>query len=134
MKELVEKLSTHNKLREKEAYKFIVNISEEKFNATQLVACISFLVKRPISVDELTGFKNALLDLSVKVNLEKEAIDVCGTGGDQQDTFNISTLSAIVLAASGVPVAKHGNHGASSVSGSSDILKFLAKKVIFCYT
>ncbi|HWY10715.1 MAG TPA: anthranilate phosphoribosyltransferase [Bacteroidia bacterium] len=128
MKELVEKLSTHSKLSEKEAYKFIVNISEEKFNATQLVACMSFLVKRPISVEELTGFKNALLDLSVKVCLDKEAIDVCGTGGDQKDTFNISTLSAIVLAASGVPVAKHGNRGASSVSGSSDILKHLGYK------
>ncbi len=128
MKELVEKLSTHNKLSEKEAYKFIVKISEEKFNATQLVACMSFLVKRPISVEELTGFKNALLDLRVKVDLDKEAIDVCGTGGDQKDTFNISTLSAIVLAASGVPVAKHGNHGASSVSGSSDILKHLGYK------
>jgi len=125
MKELLEKLSTHSKLTEKEAYKFIVDISEEKFNATQLVACIAFLVKRPISVEELTGFKNALLDLSVKVELEKEAIDVCGTGGDQKNTFNISTLSAIVLAASGIPVAKHGNHGASSVSGSSDILKHL---------
>ena len=128
MKELVEKLSTHNKLSEKEAYKFIVNISEEKFNPTQLVACMSFLVKRPISVEELSGFKDALLDLSVKVNLNKKAIDVCGTGGDQKDTFNISTLSAIVLGASGVPVAKHGNHGASSVSGSSDILKHLGYK------
>ena len=75
-------------------------------------------------MEELSGFKNALLDLSIKVQLEKEAIDVCGTGGDQKNTFNISTLSAIVLAASGVPVAKHGNHGASSVSGSSDILKY----------
>lgn len=125
MKELVEKLSTHSKLTEKEAYKFIVDISEQKFNSTQLVACISFLIKRPISVEELTGFKNALLDLSVKVDLDKEALDVCGTGGDQKNTFNISTLSAIVLAASGIPVAKHGNHGASSVSGSSDILKYL---------
>lgn len=125
MKTLVEKLSTHSKLTEKEAYQFIVNISEEKFSATQLVACMSFLIKRSVNVGELTGFKNALLDLSIKVSLDKEAIDVCGTGGDQKNTFNISTLSAIVLAASGIPVAKHGNHGASSVSGSSDILKYL---------
>lgn len=125
MKALLEKLSTHAKLSEKEAYQFIVNINEEKFNSTQLVAAMSFLIKRPVSVEELTGFKNALLDLSIRVKLDKEAIDVCGTGGDQKNTFNISTLSAIVLAASGVPVAKHGNHGASSVSGSSDILKHL---------
>lgn len=125
MKELLEKLSTHAKLTEKEAYKFIVGINEERFNATQLVAAMSFLIKRSVTVEELSGFKNALLDLSIKVQLEKEAIDVCGTGGDQKNTFNISTLSAIVLAASGIPVAKHGNHGASSVSGSSDILKYL---------
>ncbi|MBP7810020.1 MAG: anthranilate phosphoribosyltransferase [Bacteroidia bacterium] len=125
MKTIVEKLSTNHKLTEKEAYKFIVGISEERFNTTQLVAAMSFLIKRSVTVEELTGFKNALLDLSIKIQLEKEAIDVCGTGGDQKNTFNISTLSAIVLAASGVPVAKHGNHGASSVSGSSDILKYL---------
>ncbi len=125
MKTIVEKLSTHSKLTEKEAYNFIVEIKEKKLNSSQLVACMSFLIKRPVTVEELTGFKNALLDLSVKVKLEKEALDVCGTGGDQKNTFNISTLSAIVLAASGVPVAKHGNHGASSVSGSSDILKHL---------
>jgi anthranilate phosphoribosyltransferase len=125
MKMLLEKLSTQSKLTEKEAYKFIVAISEENCNSTQLVAAMSFLIKRPVSVEELTGFKNALLDLSVNISLGKEVIDVCGTGGDQKNTFNISTLSAIVLAASGVPVAKHGNHGASSVSGSSDILKYL---------
>lgn len=125
MKTLLEKLSTNSKLSKKEAYKFIVGINEERFSTTQLVAAMSFLIKRPVTVEELSGFKNALLDLSVKVQLDKEAIDVCGTGGDQKNTFNISTLSAIVLAASGVPVAKHGNHGASSVSGSSDILKYL---------
>ncbi len=125
MKEILEKLSTHSKLTEKEAYDFIVSLGEQTLNSTQLVACMSFLIKRPVSVEELTGFKNALLDLIIKVNLDKEAIDVCGTGGDQKNTFNVSTLSAIVLAASGIPVAKHGNHGASSVSGSSDILKYL---------
>lgn len=124
MKTIVEKLSKHTKLTEKEAYNFITEVKEKKLNSSQLVACMSFLIKRPVSVEELRGFKNALLDLSIKVKLDKKAIDVCGTGGDQKNTFNISTLSAIVLAASGVPVAKHGNNGASSVSGSSDILKY----------
>lgn len=124
MKTLLEKLSTYSRVSEKEAYNFITDIKEKKLNPSQLVACMSFLIQRPISVEELTGFKNALLDLCVPVKLEKEAIDVCGTGGDQKNTFNISTLSAIVLAASGIPVAKHGNHGASSVSGSSDILNY----------
>lgn len=124
MKAQLENLSTQRSLSEKEAYDLIVGINEERFNAAQLVAVMAFLIKRPLTVEELGGFKNALLDLSVRVQLNKEAMDVCGTGGDQKSTFNISTLSAIVLAASGVPVAKHGNHGASSVSGSSDILKY----------
>jgi anthranilate phosphoribosyltransferase len=124
MKTTIEKLSKHTKLTEKEAYNFIIEIKEKKLNSSQLTACMSFLIKRPVSVEELTGFRNALLDLSIPVKFDKEAIDVCGTGGDQKNTFNISTLSAIVLAASGIPVAKHGNHGASSVSGSSDILKY----------
>ncbi len=125
MKTIVEKLSKHTMLTENEAYNFITEIKEKKLNSSQLVACMAFLIKRPVSVEELNGFSKALLDFSIPVKLDKEAIDVCGTGGDQKNTFNISTLSAIVLAAAGVPVAKHGNNGASSVSGSSDILKYL---------
>ncbi len=120
---LLEKLYTEHQLSEKEAYNLIINIKEEKFNATQIAALITFFIKRPITVSELRGFKNALLDHSIPVMLDKEAIDVCGTGGDYKNTFNISTLSSFVLAACGAPVAKHGNYGSSSVSGSSDILK-----------
>ena len=112
-------------LSETEAYQLLLDICENKFNASQIAAIIAFYIARPITVNELIGFRKALLDICVRVKLDKEAIDVCGTGGDQKDTFNISTLSALVLAASGVPVAKHGNYGSSSVSGSSDILKHL---------
>ena len=125
MKSTFDSLCQGHNLTEKEAYGLFQNICEGNFNASQISAIIAFYIARPITVQELTGFKNALLDVCVPVNLHKDAIDVCGTGGDQKNTFNISTLSAIVIAASGVPVAKHGNYGSSSVSGSSDILNYL---------
>ena len=112
-------------LSETEAYQLLQDICQNQFNASQIAAIMVFYIARPITVNELMGFRKALLDVCIKVKLDKEAIDVCGTGGDQKDTFNVSTLSALVLAASGVPVAKHGNYGSSSVSGSSDILKHL---------
>ena len=79
---------------------------------------------RNLTLDELIGFRNALMNMCIPVSLSKPCIDVCGTGGDSKNTFNISTLSAFVLAASGVSVAKHGNFASSSVSGSSDVLKY----------
>ncbi len=114
----------HN-LTETEAYSLFQQIVQGELNASQITAIMTFYIARPITVQELNGFRNALLDVCVPVNIEQEAIDVCGTGGDQKNTFNISTLAALVLAASGVTVAKHGNYGSSSVSGSSDILNYL---------
>jgi anthranilate phosphoribosyltransferase len=112
-------------LSETEAYQLLQDICNNQFNASQIAAIMAFYIARPITVNELIGFRKALLDVCIPVKLDRESIDVCGTGGDQKDTFNISTLSALVLAASGIPVAKHGNYGSSSVSGSSDILKHL---------
>lgn len=125
MKNKLEKLSLGFSLDEKESYDLITDISEEKLNATQISAALAFYISRPITNEELSGFKNALLDLSIPVKLDKQGIDVCGTGGDGKNTFNISTLSALVLAATGIPIAKHGNYASSSVSGSSDVLKHL---------
>ncbi|MBL7934340.1 MAG: anthranilate phosphoribosyltransferase [Bacteroidia bacterium] len=125
MKTLFQLLCHGHTLSETEAYQLLQDICENKFNASQIAAIMAFYITRPITVNELIGFRKALLDVCVPVKLDKEAIDVCGTGGDQKDTFNISTLSALVLAAAGIPVAKHGNYGSSSVSGSSDILKHL---------
>jgi anthranilate phosphoribosyltransferase len=88
-------------LSETEAYQLLQDICENQFNASQIAAIIAFYIARPITVNELMGFRKALLDVCVKVKLDKEGIDVCGTGGDQKDTFNVSTLSALVLAASG---------------------------------
>ena len=112
-------------LSETEAYQLLQDIYNNCYNASQIAAIMSFYIARQITVNELMGFRKALLDVCIPVKLDREAIDVCGTGGDQKDTFNISTLSALVLAASGIPVAKHGNYGSSSISGSSDILKHL---------
>jgi anthranilate phosphoribosyltransferase len=83
---------------------------------------------RPIRVEELVGYRDLLLELCIPVELDTDAIDVCGTGGDSKNTFNISTLAAVVTAACGVPVAKHGNYGVSSVSGSSNVLEVLGYK------
>ena len=84
---------------------------------------------RNITLEELQGFKEALLELCIKVDLsEYNAIDLCGTGGDNKDTFNISTLSAFVTAGANVNVSKHGNYGVSSSCGSSNVLEFLGIK------
>ena len=125
MKSTFDLLCQGHHLSETEAYQLFQNIYQGNFNPSQISAIMTFYIARPITVDELNGFRNSLLDVCVPVKIERDAIDVCGTGGDQKNTFNISTLSALVLAAAGVTVAKHGNYGSSSVSGSSDILNYL---------
>ena len=125
MKSSFELLCHGHSLSETEAYQLFQEICENKLNNSQISAIMAFYIAQPITVNELMGFRKALLEMCIPVKLEKVAMDVCGTGGDQKNTFNISTLSALVIAASGIPVAKHGNYGSSSVSGSSDILKYL---------
>jgi len=128
MKTTFDMLCHGHTLSEREAYQLLQTIYKGELNASQIAAVMAFYIARPVTANELTGFRNALLDVCVPVKIDKEAIDVCGTGGDEKNTFNISTLSALVLAASGVTVAKHGNYGSSSVSGSSDILNYLGYK------
>lgn len=125
MKTLFDMLCHGHILSKQEAKQLLFAICNQQFNASQISAIMALYIARPVSVNELSGFREALLEQCIPVNLSKDAIDVCGTGGDHKNTFNISTLSAIVLAASGIPVAKHGNYGSSSVSGSSDILLHL---------
>ena len=125
MKTTFELLCHGHNLSETEAYQLFQNIYQGNLNPSQISAIMTFYIARPITLNELNGFKKSLLDVCVPVNINRDAIDVCGTGGDQKNTFNISTLSALVLAASGITVAKHGNYGSSSVSGSSDILNYL---------
>jgi len=125
MKDILNQLFDHQKLNQDQAKEVLINISQNKYNPSQLAAFISVYLMRNISVDELSGFREALLDLCIKVDFEDlPIIDLCGTGGDSKNTFNISTLASFVVAGAGHHVAKHGNYGVSSVSGSSNVLEY----------
>lgn len=125
-KAVIGKLINGGKLTTPEAYSLMTSIGEGEFNDAQTVAIIIGLSSRDAALEEIIGFREALLDLSLPTNLDQyDAIDLCGTGGDEKNTFNISTLAAFIVAGSGYKVAKHGNYGVSSVSGSSNILEKL---------
>ena len=123
MNELYLKLCAGHHLSVLEAEILMKSLCEQQFNDHQVAFILGLFKSRIMDLNELTGFQKALMNLCIPVKLHKPTIDVCGTGGDNKNTFNISTLSAFVLAASGVPVAKHGNFASTSISGSSDILK-----------
>lgn len=129
MKDILNHLYEHKTLNREEAREVLKNIAQGKYNPIQIASFLTVYIMRSITVDELEGFRQAMLDLCIVVDLKDyNPIDLCGTGGDGKNTFNISTLSAFVVAASGIPVAKHGNHGVSSVSGSSTVLEQLGVK------
>jgi anthranilate phosphoribosyltransferase len=123
MNEIYLKLSAGHHLSVPEAELLMQSLCEQLYNDHQVAFILGLFKTRIMDLNELTGFRNALMRLCVPVKLHKPTIDVCGTGGDNKNTFNISTLSAFVLAASGIAVAKHGNFASTSISGSSDILK-----------
>lgn len=130
MKETLNRLINHETLDSEEAKQILLNISSNTmYNPSQIVSFLTVFMIRSITLDELIGFRNALLELCVPINLEDfNAIDLCGTGGDGKDTFNISTLASFVTAGAGVHVAKHGNYGVSSSCGSSNVMEFLGIK------
>ena len=126
MKEILNRLINQEKISKQEAKNVLVNISNGKYNNNQIASFLTVYMMRSISVEELDGFREALLDLCLSIDLsEFNTIDLCGTGGDGKDTFNISTLTSFVTAGAGVKVAKHGNYGVSSSCGSSNVLEFL---------
>ena len=126
MKEILNRLINQEKITKQEAKNVLVNISNGKYNSSQIASFLTVYMMRSISVDELDGFREALLELCLPIDLsEFNTVDLCGTGGDGKDTFNISTLSSFVTAGAGVKVAKHGNYGVSSSCGSSNVLEFL---------
>ncbi len=126
MKEILNFLYDHKTLSLTEAKEILKNIAQGKYNHSQIASFISVYLMRSITLDELTGFRDALLDLCIPISFDgMETIDVCGTGGDGKDTFNISTLSAFVIAGAGVKVSKHGNYGISSTCGSSNVIEQL---------
>ena len=131
MKKILEKLFDHNYLEYEESKKVLKEISSKKYNNSQVASFLTVFKMRNPSVQEIEGFRDALLDLCVKIDLSSdfETIDLCGTGGDGKNTFNISTISSFVVAGAGYKVTKHGNYGVSSSCGSSDVLQQLGVKL-----
>ena len=126
MKNLLQRLTQFQKISKQEAKEVLVSISKGKFSKVEIASFLTVYMMRNISIEELDGFREALLELCIPVDLSAyNPIDLCGTGGDGKNTFNISTAASFVTASCGIPVAKHGNYGVSSVSGSSNVLENL---------
>ena len=123
MKEILNQLIEHKTLSQEQSRDVLKNLASGAYNSSQVAAFMTVYLMRSITVEELRGFREAMLELCIPVEIaEYDAMDLCGTGGDGKDTFNISTLSSFVVAGAGQNVAKHGNTGVSSVCGSSNLL------------
>lgn len=124
MKQILYRLFEHQYLGRDEARQILQNIASGAYTEAQVASLITVFLMRSISVEELTGFREALLDMRVPVDLsDYKPIDIVGTGGDGKNTFNISTTSCFVVAGAGYHVVKHGNYGATSVSGASNVME-----------
>ncbi|WP_321331152.1 anthranilate phosphoribosyltransferase [uncultured Bacteroides sp.] len=124
MKNILYKLFEHQYLGREEAREILQNIVQAKYSEAQVASLITVFLMRNISVEELCGFRDALLEMRIPVNLDEfSPIDIVGTGGDGKNTFNISTASCFTVAGAGFPVVKHGNYGATSVSGASNVME-----------
>ncbi len=124
MKKLLQYLFEHKTLSQEEARDVLIQISEGKYSEHEVTSFVTVFLMRSITIQELMGFRDALLSLAVKIHLGvDDAIDIVGTGGDGKDTFNISTLACFIVAGTGQKVVKHGNYGASSVSGASNVME-----------
>lgn len=129
MKQILNRLINQESISSVEAKQVLVNISKGDYNQSQIASFLTVYMMRSITIQELQGFRDALLELCIPVNLEGyNTIDLCGTGGDGKDTFNISTLASFVTAGADVKVTKHGNYGVSSACGSSNVLEHLGVK------
>jgi anthranilate phosphoribosyltransferase len=129
MKAILTNLFESKTLSRSEAKEILINIASGKYNTSQVAAFMSVYLMRSITVHELTGFQEAMLELCLPMKFDsQETIDIVGTGGDGKDTFNISTLACFITAGAGVKVTKHGNYGVSSVSGSSNVLEAIGYK------
>jgi len=129
MKQILNRLINHEVLSREEAKNVLTNISTGHYNQSQIASFLTVYMMRNINIEELAGFREALLELCIPIDFSAyETIDLCGTGGDGKDTFNISTLASFVTAGTGIMVAKHGNYGVSSISGSSNVMEKLGVK------
>jgi anthranilate phosphoribosyltransferase len=129
MKKILLHLFEHKSLSRQQAYEVLLAIGKGQYNEHEITAFMTVYLMRSITIDELQGFRDALMELCVPVDLNGHAVmDIVGTGGDGKDTFNISTLSCFIVAGAGQKVAKHGNYGASSISGASNVMEQLGYK------
>ena len=129
MKQILNRLFDHQSLSRAEAAEVMTNIAAGKYNDVQIAAFVSVYIMRSIELDEVIGFRDALLSMAIPADLsEFDPLDIVGTGGDGKNTFNISTCSCFAVAGAGYKVAKHGNYGATSVSGSSNVLEYYGAK------
>ncbi len=129
MKKYLLKLIDGETLSREDTHEIMLNITKERYNTEQIAALLMALQTRGVTVDELLGFRDGLLETGKRVNFDGEnTIDIVGTGGDGKNTFNISTCASFVVAGAGYKVTKHGNVGSTSVSGASNILQELGAK------
>jgi anthranilate phosphoribosyltransferase len=128
MKKILQLLFEHKTLTAQQAKELLVNMVKGSYNNSEISALVTVFLMRSITIAELEGFRNALLELCVPVNFTDDTIDIVGTGGDGKNTFNISTLSCFIVAGAGQKVSKHGNYGATSISGSSNVMELLGYK------
>lgn len=129
MKDILNKLINHDVLPKEVAKQVLVNIAKGNYNTSQIAAFITVYMMRSVTIEELEGFRDAMLELCLAVDLSAyNPVDLCGTGGDGKDTFNISTLASFITAGAGIHVTKHGNYGVSSKCGSSNVMESLGIK------
>src|SRR5215510_7474123 len=129
MKKILQYLFEHKTLSREQAKEILTNISKSMYSEHEVTAFITVFLMRSITIEELQGFRDALLELCVKIDLDGyKTMDIVGTGGDGKNTFNISTLACFIVAGAGQKVAKHGNYGASSISGASNVMEQVGYK------
>ena len=125
MKEILVHLIEQKALTKETAKQVLLDLGQGRFNQSEMAAFLTVFLMRNITVSEMEGFRDAMLEICIKPDLgTHDVIDLCGTGGDSKDTFNISTLASFVVAGAGYKVAKHGNFGVSSICGSSNIMAY----------
>src|SRR5437868_3934270 len=130
MKKILQHLFEHKTLGREQAKEVLTNISKAVYNEYEITAFVTVYLMRSITINELQGFRDALLELCTKVDLNGyKTMDIVGTGGDGKNTFNISTLSCFIVAGTGQKVAKHGNYGMTSTSGASNVMEQLGYKL-----